>query len=112
MAIPKRKSLAGTCGIPRERERVYVKVLDKAGSDVGLRSGQVPKKIVVPGSAPWDVDAVSREREFGRELFGNLCVRFAVTVRGMRKTLWWEHGDWFVSEDEVRPLGTRPDSQP
>lgn len=39
MEIPQRKSIARTCGIPREVERVYVKVLYKAGLDAGLRSG-------------------------------------------------------------------------
>ena len=29
MAIPKRKSLAGICGIPREPDRVYVKTFDE-----------------------------------------------------------------------------------
>ena len=31
MAIPKRKSLAGICGIPREPDRVYVKTFDEDG---------------------------------------------------------------------------------
>ena len=109
MAIPKRKSLAGTCGIPKEDERVYVRVFDGAGSDVRLHSDRVPKKVIVPGLAPLEIDAVSHRREFGRKLFGNLCVRFVVTVRGARKALWWEHGDWFVSEKEFRPLRWRPE---
>lgn len=31
MPIPKRKSLAGTCGIPREQERIYVRTFDGDG---------------------------------------------------------------------------------
>lgn len=88
MVIPKRKSLAGTCGIPREHECVCVRVFDKTGSDVRLHSGRIPKRAIDPGMAAWEVGAISCGRKFGRELFGNLCVRFAVTVRGVQKTLW------------------------
>mgnify|MGYP007003878421 FL=1 len=33
---------------------------------------------------------------FGRAIFGNLCVRYDVCIARQRKTVWWEHGDWFV----------------
>ena len=76
MAIPKRKSLAGTCGIPKEQDRIYVKTF------------------------AWEIQASSSRREFGREIFGNLCVHIRVTVKGRQRDLWWEHGDWFVLRDE------------
>lgn len=48
MAIPKRKSLAGTCGIPQEKDRVYVKTFDKDGLERTYPPDTVPKRISAP----------------------------------------------------------------
>ncbi len=48
MAIPKRKSLAGICGIPREPDRVYVKTFDEDGLERTYLTGDVPKRISAP----------------------------------------------------------------
>lgn len=99
MAIPKRKSLAGTCGIPREEARVYVTTFDENGFERLYPPSAVPAKVFAPRLGIWDIQASSSRREFGREIFGNLCVRITVTVRGTPRALWWEHGDWFVSKE-------------
>lgn len=99
MAIPKRKSLAGTCGIPREQDRLYVMTFDKSGFAKTYPSDDVPEKVLVPYLGIWDIQACSFRREFGREIFGNLCVHITVTVRGQQRNLWWEHGDWFVAKE-------------
>lgn len=96
MPIPKRKSLAGTCGIPREQDRIYVNTFDGDGVERAYLPGAVPKKVSAPSLGIWEIQASSSRREFGREIFGNLCVHVVVTVRGMQRDLWWEHGDWFV----------------
>lgn len=97
MTIPKRRSLAGTCGIPKEQDRIYVETLDEKGIARTYPPDIVPKKVSAPCLGTWDIQASSFRREFGREIFGNLCVYVSVTVRGRRHDLWWEHGGWFVS---------------
>ena len=81
MAIPKRKSLAGTCGIPQEKDRVYVKTFDKDGLERTYPPDTVPKRISAPFLGTWDV---------------------TVTVPGGQRDLWWEHGDWFVPKGGFR----------
>lgn len=98
MSIPKRKSLAGTCGIPKEQDRIYVKTFDRDGFEKAYPPGVIPKKVSAPSLGIWEIQASSSRREFGRELFGNLCVYVCVTVRGRQRDLWWEHGDWFVDK--------------
>ena len=100
MAIPKRKSLAGTCGIPKEQDRIYVKTFDVDGLERVYPPSAVPKKESAPSLGAWEIQASSSRREFGREIFGNLCVHIRVTVKGRQRDLWWEHGDWFVLRDE------------
>lgn len=102
MAIPKRKSLAGTCSIPQEKDRVYVKTFDKDGLERTYPPDTVPKRISAPFLGTWDIQASSSRREFGREIFGNLCVHVTVTVPGGQRDLWWEHGDWFVPKGGFR----------
>lgn len=99
MAIYRHKSLAGTCGIPPERDRVYVRAFDGNGVEGAYSPDAVPRKVSAPSLGIWEIQASSSRREFGREIFGNLCVHVIVTVRGRQRSLWWEHGDWFVSKD-------------
>lgn len=101
MAIYRHKSLAGTCGIPLERDRVYVRTFDGDGVERTYPPGAVPKKVSAPSLGIWEIQASSSRRKFGREIFGNLCVCVAVTARGRRRNLWWEHGGWFVSREEL-----------
>lgn len=44
MSIPKRKSLAGTCGIPKEQDRIYVKTFDRDGFEKAYPPGVIPKR--------------------------------------------------------------------
>lgn len=92
----KKHSLAGTCGIPREAERIYIEV-DKTSDD---RDGfpADPRIIHWPDGRSWHVESIYCRRGFGRAIFGNLCVRFDVCIARQRKTVWWEHGDWFVAK--------------
>ena len=104
MPIPRRRSLAGTNGIPTEAERVYV---DVDADELGLYAWhkdarQVdfsrvrPYRVHWPDGRFWDVEGVFSKREFGRAIFGNLCVRFDVGIKGRSHALYWEAGRWFV----------------
>lgn len=96
--IPHRKSLAGRCGIPLEADRVYVEV-DTVwdGGSIAPPTAR-PSRVRWPDGRSWEVESVYDRREFGREVFGNLCVRWAVCIGHRRRELFWEHGDWFVAK--------------
>lgn len=55
-----------------------------------------PVTIHWPDGRSWQVESIYFRSEFGRALFDNLCVRYDVCIAKQRKTVWWEHGDWFV----------------
>lgn len=93
--IMKKHSLAGTCGIPTEDRRIYIPV-DVNGTDDPDRGPSDPVTIHWPDGRSWQVESIYFRSEFGRALFGNLCVRYEVCIAKQRKTVWWEHGDWFV----------------
>lgn len=101
MPIPKRKSLADTCGIPREQDRIYVKTFDGGGFERAYPPAAVPKQVSAPSLGIWEIQASSSRREFGREIFGNLCVHVVVTVRGRQCNLWREHGNWFIARQDI-----------
>ena len=44
MVISKRKSLAGTCGIPKEQDRIYVKTFDGDGFEKAYPPRHHPQK--------------------------------------------------------------------
>lgn len=98
VAYQQRASLTGTCGIPRESERVPVRV------DYSIEGGLVterrvrPRRIHWSDGRSWVVTSIYDRREFGRRSFGNLCICWVVCVAGQRRELWWEHGDWFVAK--------------
>ncbi len=96
MAIPRRRSLAGTNGIPLEKDRLYVKPLYYGARFPGPDGTGSPAAVVLPGGTVWEIDGVHGGREFGRAMFGNLCVHYSVSVAGVPRDLWWEHGAWFV----------------
>lgn len=98
MTVRKRASLAGRCGIPLERDRVYVGV-DTALDGGALEPAAVrPVRIRWPDGRSWEIRSIYDRREFGRAAFGNLCVRWAVCVARRRRELFWEHGDFFVAK--------------
>lgn len=95
MAIPKRKSLAGTNGIPLEKDRTYADTVTLGSfSNSAVERGSVGK-VTFPGGRTWDVESILHKREFGRELFGNLVVHYSLRVGGSERDLWWEGGRWF-----------------
>lgn len=96
--IMKKHSLAGTCGIPTEDRRIYIPV-DVNGTDDPDRGPSDPVTIHRPDGRSWQVESIYFRSEFGCALFGNLCVRYDVCIAKKRKTVWWEHGDWFVERD-------------
>lgn len=65
MAIPKRKSLAGTCGIPMERNCIYVVTLDEYGVAKSYPFDPVPEKMSAPGLGVWDIRVSSSRRNSG-----------------------------------------------
>ncbi len=95
---PKRKSFAGRCGIPPGRDRVYV-VVDTA-LDGGALAPATARPVLIhwPDGRSWKVESVYDRREFDREIFGSLCVRWAVRVDRRRRELFWERGDWVVAK--------------
>ena len=96
MAIPRRKSLAGTNGIPLERDREYAVDFilgDLSNPTVG--KGSVGK-VVFPNGTVWNVASVLGRREFGRDIFGNLVVHYSLKVGEGSRDLWWEGGRWFA----------------
>ena len=85
MAIPKRKSLAGKCGIPFEKDREYGEPVFANGRRLRM------------GSAV-DYD------EYGREIFGNLCRHWTMRLNDEGTVcvdLWEEGGKWFVRKGEA-----------
>lgn len=90
-------SLAGTCGIPVEERRIYVDV-DAKGA-VGPNHGPAdPWVIHWADGRSWTVESIYARREYGRAIFGNLCVEIDVCIAKQRKTVWWENGRWFVAK--------------
>lgn len=109
VAYQQRASLAGTCGIPNEEDRVRVRV------DYSIEGGLVTERSVRPqrihwaDGRSWTITSIYECREFGRRSFGNLCICWTVCIAGCRRELWWEHGDWFV--EKCSGIAGRPMAQ-
>lgn len=94
----KGKNLAGTCGIPLERDRVYIHV------DCAARGANddidVPRRIIWPDGRAWPIRSTARHTTYGRAIFGNLVERFDIFMgqAGDIKTLWRQDGSWFVAK--------------
>lgn len=94
---PRRKSLAGRCGIPCERERVYVDVDTVVDGGLVVPESVRPVEIHWPDGRSWAIESVFDRREFGHPAFGNLCVRWGVCIARRRRELFWERGRYFVA---------------
>lgn len=95
MAIPRKRSLAGTNGIPLEKDRVYADDVILEGLGGAFSGRGFVGRVVLSGGEVWNVRSILSRREFGREIFGNLVVRYSLKVGGGSKDLWWEGGRWF-----------------
>lgn len=51
-----------------------------------------------PDGRSWAIVSVYNRREFGRKVFGNLCVRWFVRIGRSCRELFWEHGGYFVAK--------------
>ncbi len=92
MTIPKRKSLAGTNGIPLEKDRTCADAVTLGlFSNSAIERGSVGK-VTFPDGRTWNVKSILHKREFGRELFGDLVVHYSPKVGGSERNLWWEGG--------------------
>lgn len=92
----KGRDLSGTCGIPRECDRVYVGV---ECPPKGLNDDvDVPKRLIWPDGRSWPIKSTARHVTHGRVVFGNLVERFDVFMghTGELKTIWRQDGRWFV----------------
>lgn len=93
MAIPKRKSLAGKCGIPFEKDREY-------GDPVFERRGNpIPIALEFPNGRRLRMGSAVDYDEYGREIFGNLCRHWTMRLNDEGTVcvdLWEEGGKWFV----------------
>ena len=97
----KKHSLAGTCGIPVEGRRIYIDV-DTKGS-VNFNHGPAdPRVIHWPDGRSWTVESIYDRREYGRAIFGNLCVEVGVCIAKQRKTIWWEGGRRFPIDEILK----------
>lgn len=96
--FPHRASLAGRCGIPTERERIYIRVDMAAGSPGPGDHDAHPVRLHWPDGRWWNIESVYSVRSFGRAEFGNLCVKWTVCIRRTPKVIWWEQGRWFVAK--------------
>ena len=94
----KGRDLSGTCGIPRECDRVYVGV---ECPPKGLNDDvDVPKRLIWPDGRSWPIKSTARHVTHGRVVFGNLVERFDVFMghTGELKTIWRQDGRWFVGK--------------
>ncbi len=94
MAIPRRKSLAGTKGIPLEENRTYADDVVLEGLDGPFAERDFVGRVVLNGGEAWNVRSVLSRREFGRGILGNLVVHYSLKVGGGSRDLWWEGGRW------------------
>lgn len=94
--IPKRKSLAGKCGIPFEKDRKYGKpVFDRPENGI-------PSELEFDDGTRLRMDSSVHEDEFGREIFGNLCRHWVMRLADRPDRfvdMWQERGRWFVRKD-------------
>ncbi len=104
-----RHSLAGTNGIPREGERLYLRVMAECAEDGRVRVDQV----LWPDGRRFPVASTTHVRTLGRWDMGNLVEEYEISLkrRGRpeaRRTVWWERGRWFVARDEGGARGEGP----
>ena len=90
-------SIAGTNGIPLERERVYVQIDWKTGFTDDGRTYEIPMRLEWPDGRSWAIESLDAHREYGRPFLGNPVERFDVRILGLRKTFWRERGECFVA---------------
>lgn len=85
--------LGGTCGIPWERERVYVAV--NATTDA---SGSVrPYEILWGDGRRFAIDSCLMQQSWGRWESGNVVLAWDVDLgHGVMRRLFWERGRFFV----------------
>ena len=94
--IPKRKSLAGKCGIPFEKDRRY-------GEPVyGRSENDIPVALDFEDETRLRLGPYVHRDEYGREIFGNLCRHWVMRLANSGEgfiDLWEEGGRWFVRKD-------------
>ena len=85
----RRRSLAGTNGIPLEEERVYI-AADTCDPSL------MPMTLYMADGSQRSVRRLISRREYGRDFLGNLCVGLIVDINGRNECIWWEDGRWFA----------------
>ena len=90
----KRKSLAGKCGIPFEKDRVYMK------AEKGPQWRGVPDVLRFEDGRIWRTGYLVSKEEFGRDFFANVCTHYEVYVGDEIKHIWEEYGRWFTRRSE------------
>lgn len=91
--IPRRHSLEGKCGIPFEKDRVYLK------AEQGPQWRGVPDVLRFEDGRVWKTGYLVSREEFGRDFFANVCRHYQVYVGEDVKDLWEEYGRWFTKQD-------------
>lgn len=99
------KSLAGTCGIPREEDRVYIGMESTINHDANGTEYEVLRRVIWPDGRSWKIDSTYHHQTYGRSFFGNLVERWEVCIMRQRKTIWREHGEFFVAKKRAKESG-------
>ena len=92
--IPRRHSLEGKCGIPFEKDRVYLK------AEQGPQWRGVPDALRFEDGRIWKTGYLVSEEEFGRDFFSNVCTHYEVYVGDEIKHIREEYGRWFTRRSE------------
>lgn len=96
VAIPKRKSLAGKCGIPFEKNREYGEPVFER------RENPIPIALEFPNGRRLRMGSAVGYDEYGREIFGNLCRHWTMRPNDAgteSSDLWEGFGRWFVRKE-------------
>lgn len=90
------RSLAGTNGIPLERDREPVAV-ELAADTLGRpERSQIPVSVTRADGSTRPVDCVVAVTERVRRDLGTWCARWELRSRGGALTLWHDEGGWFT----------------
>lgn len=91
------ESLAGRCGIPLEKDRVYINIeLEYLPMSIDGGGSYAPRRMVFPSGRTRQIDSVLSRRTYGRKHLGNFVACWVLSCRGRQVTVWRERGRYFI----------------